>query len=111
MGSRNRPAESFAEHSWLDGPIGNTRIIGKGFFEGYARDHGLEIVEGLHCGLMKDFSVLFEDSHSTAIVAPAVQDFYEHTSAYNLDVGSNGMAFSNPSDWLSQSFSAEDCST
>lgn len=85
-----------AEHSWLDGPIGNTRIIGKVFFEGYARDHGLEIVEGAHRGLMNNFSALFEDSNAAGIVAPAVRDFYEHTSAYNLDVWSEWHGFFKP---------------
>ena len=74
-----------AGHNWLDGPIGNTRIIGKGFFAEYAREHGFEIVEGVHRGLMNNFSVLFEDSNAPDVVAPAVRDFYEHTSDYSLD--------------------------
>jgi hypothetical protein len=77
-----------AEHTWLDGPIGNTRVIGKGFFQGYAQEHDLEIVEGADCGLLNNFSALAGDSNTLDEVAPAVQDFYEHTSAYDLDAWS-----------------------
>jgi hypothetical protein len=77
-----------AQHSWLDGPIGNARIIGKEFFQGYAQEYGLEIVEGADCGLLNDFSALAGDSNHLNGVAPAVQDFYEHTSAYDLDAWS-----------------------
>ena len=36
---------SLLDVPWLDGPAGNTLIIGKNFFADYARDHGLEIVQ------------------------------------------------------------------
>ena len=77
-----------AEQNWLEGPIGNTRIIGKGFFQTYAQEHGLEIVEGMDCGLLNDFSALAGASNDLDGVAPEVQDFYEHTSAYDLDAWS-----------------------
>jgi hypothetical protein len=89
-----------SEHSWLDGPIGNTRIIGRGFFEGYAREHGFEIIEDAHCGLMNNFSALFEDSNTPGVVAPAVRDFYEHTSAYTLDAWSEWHGFFKPFGWV-----------
>ncbi len=85
-----------ADHNWLDGPIGNTRIIGKRFFAEYAREHGFEIVEGVHRGLMNNFSVLFEDSNAPDVVAPAVRDFYEHTSDYSLDAWSEWHGFFKP---------------
>ncbi len=45
---------------------------------------------------MNNFSALFEDSKAMAVVAPAVRDFYERTSAYNLDVWSEWHGFFKP---------------
>ncbi len=77
-----------ADHCWLDGPRGNTRGIGKGFFAGYASQHGLEIVEDGTRGLMPDFRAVAGASLDPDMVAPVVRDFYEKTSAYELDVWS-----------------------
>jgi hypothetical protein len=77
-----------AEYSWLDGPIGNTRVIGKGFFQAYAQEHDLEIVQDANCGLLNNFSALAGDSNNLDGVSSAVHDFYEHTSAYDLDAWS-----------------------
>jgi len=72
----------------LDGPIGNTRIIGKSFFAEYARRRGLEVVERGTRGLMQDFSRLAGDRIDPEAVSPAVRDFYERTSEYELDAWS-----------------------
>ncbi|HEX3892578.1 MAG TPA: hypothetical protein VHW46_08400 [Terracidiphilus sp.] len=74
-----------ADHPWLDGPVGNTRIIGKTFFRVYAEQHGLELVESGTRGLMEDFSTLAGRLNDPSTVSPAVHDFYERTSAYELD--------------------------
>lgn len=77
-----------ADYGWLDGPIGNTRIIGKSFFAEYARRRGLEVVERGTRGLMQDFSRLAGDRIDPEAVSPAVRDFYERTSEYELDAWS-----------------------
>jgi hypothetical protein len=77
-----------ADHEWLDGPIGNTRKIGKDFFYGYARKHGLEVVESGPRGLLLDFKSLAGNSNDPGAIAPVVADFYERTSAYELDAWS-----------------------
>lgn len=84
---------SLAESSWLDGPVGNTRAIGKDFFEDYARDHGLDVVRDGPRGLLRDFHDLKGAENDPSVVAASVADFYETTSLYELDAWSewNGL--------------------
>jgi hypothetical protein len=77
-----------ADHAWLDGPVGSTRIIGKNFFVEYARNCGLDLVESGCRGLMLDFSGLAGRTIDPDQVAPAVRDFYQQTSQYELDAWS-----------------------
>ena len=77
-----------ADHAWLDGPVGNTRGIGKDFFHEYAKRHGLEVVENGPRGLLVDFKSLAGSDNDPAAVACVVGDFYERTSAYELDAWS-----------------------
>jgi hypothetical protein len=84
---------SLTDHSWLDGPAGGTRQIGKLFFEKYAKDQGLETVRSGIRGLIPDFSGLEERNVDLAAVSPAVREFYEQTSEFELDAWSewNGL--------------------
>jgi hypothetical protein len=79
---------SLADHPWLDGPVGNTRVIGKQFFTRYAEQHGLEVREGDHQGLLENFSDLSEIGTDLSNVSSAVKHFYERTSQYELDAWS-----------------------
>ena len=70
------------EMPWLGGPVGPTHGIGTRFFEHYAAQAGLEIVnEGSPRGLVPDLSVVIDG----APVDPAVAAFYERTSEYEMD--------------------------
>ena len=84
---------SLLDVPWLDGPAGNTLIIGKNFFADYARDHGLEIVQSGCRGLLADFRELSSNRNDPGVIAPAVSNFYERTSEYELDAWSewNGL--------------------
>jgi hypothetical protein len=79
---------SIREHPWLDGPVGETRGIGKHFFETYALAHNLEAVREGTRGLIHDFSCLCECNPSLAAVSARVQDFYEKTSGFEMDAWS-----------------------
>ncbi len=70
---------------WLDGPIGDTRRIGKDFFERLATRDGLSVREGK--GLLTDASVLAGRDASRKL-HPAVADFYENTAEYRIDAWS-----------------------
>lgn len=79
---------STAEHPWLDGPVGKPSGIGSDFFESYAAERGFSILRG-PCGLVPDMGALRGPDFDPAAVAPEVTDFYERTSAYELDAWSH----------------------
>jgi hypothetical protein len=76
-----------ADHSWLDGPVGGTRGIGKQFFEQYAKDKNLETIQSGVRGLLSDFSRLEEGNNLSPVALP-VKEFYEQTSEFDLDAWS-----------------------
>jgi hypothetical protein len=76
------------DDEWLDGPAGNTRLIGKEFFANYARDNNFQLAESGSRGLIEDFVQLNGDSTDFNSVANSVKHFYEHTSDYELDAWS-----------------------
>lgn len=79
---------SLADNSWLDGPVGETRLIGKDFFTDYAKSHGLNVVRSGARGLIEDFGELSGSSKDLDVVATSVRHFYERTSEYELDAWS-----------------------
>jgi|ERR1700722_6563662 hypothetical protein len=87
-----------ADQPCLDGPIGNTRQIGRSFFENYAVEANLELVQDGVRGLIPDFRSLEGEAQSLAAVAPEVKRFYEQTSATNSMRGRSGTACSNLSE-------------
>lgn len=87
---------NLAQHGWLDGPAGKTRLIGKEFFANYASDHNLRFVESGRRGLIEDFAQLSSNSNDLSGVAAPVKDFYEHTSDYELDAWSQWHGFFKP---------------
>ncbi|HEU4431242.1 MAG TPA: hypothetical protein VFT98_20960 [Myxococcota bacterium] len=50
---------ALSEHPWLDGPIGDPRVIGSDYFDRLARERGLTLDESSpRRGLVDDFSTL-----------------------------------------------------
>ena len=76
---------SLATNAWLDGPCGGTTLIGRDFFETYAKRQGLEPVESGVRGLLADFSLLEVENPQLAGVDERVRSFYEHTAVFELD--------------------------
>jgi hypothetical protein len=75
-----------SEAPWLEGPIGERRI-GPDFYEAYAREEALELVEGEpETGLLTDFSVLSGGGFEAEVVRPEIRRFYERTALFGLDV-------------------------
>jgi hypothetical protein len=71
-----------ATQPWLNGPVGPVRGIGPEFFPFYAKQRGLRVVaDGAPRGLLRTVSDLALE-HAAH---PAVIDFYEQTSEYELD--------------------------
>ncbi len=79
----------FSNLPWLDGPVGDTRGIGRTFFETYATRHGLRAVRSsTPRGLRLHFRELAGPHFDPGQVHPAVARFYEETSEYTLDAWS-----------------------
>src|SRR5215210_6939285 len=75
-----------SEAPWLEGPIGEKRI-GHEFYEAYAREEGLELVEDdPETRLLTDFSALAGGDFDAEMVRPEIRRFYERTALYSLDV-------------------------
>jgi hypothetical protein len=79
-----------AEHAWLEGPVGDVRRIGSDFFDRLAAREGLTMkAAGTACGLIPNFKEIDSPHCRVAALHPAVGDFYERASEFDLDVWSN----------------------
>ena len=76
---------ALAEHPWLDGPAGGTIRIGADFFEQYASRHRLLVADETPCGLLTKFEDLRGPRFDPGVISPAVVDFYERASEYEID--------------------------
>ena len=73
-----------AEAPWLEGPIGNN-YIGAEFYEGYAREVGLDAVtDDDDAGLLPNFYALAGERFDPSLVHSEIRDFYERTARYDL---------------------------
>jgi len=78
-----------SDHPWLEGPVGDVTVIGSGFFRRVAARQGLRIrTDGKPHGLLENFRDLEGLKCQTHGCHPAVAQFYEQTSEFDLDVWS-----------------------
>lgn len=77
-----------ASDNWLDGPVGEERSIGSDYFQKLAAKLSLEIQQPAVAGLLSDFAALRSSSFDPGRVSREVVDFYESTSAFDLDAWS-----------------------
>ena len=78
-----------AQQPWLAGPVGSTREIGPASLEAIACRDGLAVQRARSpMGILPCFEQLRGPSFDPAAVDDEVREFYEHTSAYDLDVWS-----------------------
>jgi hypothetical protein len=82
-------------HSWLDGPAGDTREIGDRFFATYAAENGYTLTATPSGGLIPDFSQIAKGA-----VRPEITHFYEHTAQYSLDAWSEWSGVFRRFGWL-----------
>ncbi len=74
---------------WLTGPCGSVRGIGADFFERWGDAHGLTTVPArADDGLIEGLAALASDDFDPSGVHPRIDDFYAHTSAFDLDIES-----------------------
>jgi hypothetical protein len=78
-----------SEYPWLSNPSGPKGRIGEALYESIARAEGLTLREAPPGdGLLPDFEVLRGPEFDPAKVDPRIRDFYEHSSAYDLEAWS-----------------------
>jgi len=83
--------------TWLRGPIGNTSLIGKESVAEVAANENLLIDEQLQeRGLMDSFKALDGPAFSSETVAKEVSEFYENTSAYEMNAWAHWCGFFKP---------------
>jgi len=84
---------------WLEGPIGDTKIIGEQFFLSLAKSEDLVTeTNSPGSGLLKDLNVLKNTSKTE--INEKVIDFYQRTINYGFDVWSEWSGLFKPFGWL-----------
>ncbi len=91
---------SLADHQWLDGPAAEPTGVGPEFFETYARARGLALVRGKPAGLLRDFTCLAGPRFEARSISPAVAEFYERTSEFDVDAWAQWCGLFRPFGWL-----------
>ena len=94
-------AVRWSDHPWLEGPVGDSDIIGTDFFRRYAERRSWTVTaDGAARGLLEDFAAVGGPACDPARVAPAVVRFYEATSNYAFDVWSEWSGAFRPFGWI-----------
>ena len=86
------------DHPWLDGPVGDPRVIGDEWVAREANRLKGELFEG--GGLLASVGLLKGDGFDPDALSPAVVDFYERTTEWRLDVWSQWCPAALPGGWL-----------
>ena len=84
------------DHPWLDGPTGPPAGIGVEFFDHYATANRLRLDPSGDGGLIPDMHLLGGTECDISSIAPLVVDFYQRTSAYDVDAWSEWCGFFRP---------------
>ncbi len=84
---------------WLAGPVATPRGIGRRVFEEVAVANGLRLARPATCGLVGDLAALAGPDLDPARLDPRVRDFYERTSAYELDAWAEWCGAFRPFGW------------
>ena len=92
-----RPVDLAGEHSWLDAPMATGPVVRDGWLaEAAARAGGRVHEEVPGAGLIATFSSLDGPGFDSFDLAPAVRDFYEHTSDWRMEVWTGWQAAFQP---------------
>lgn len=91
-----RRADFDGAERWLDGPVGSPDVVGEDWIGQHASHIGATLHEGPDQGLLPAFSALSGAGFDAAAVSPAIADFYEHTSAWSMDVWSRWSRWAEP---------------
>ncbi len=92
---------SLTEAPWLSGPSGSVRGTGADFFDRWGEAHGLTVLPSRpDDGLIEDMRVLEAPGFDPTAVHPRIDDFYERTAAFDLQIQSRWSGLFRPLGWL-----------
>lgn len=84
-----RPIDPAGEHAWLRAPTSTSAVVRDGWLAAEAAVHGGTVDETTSgAGLLASLDLLDGPGFRARDVAPQVRDFYEHTSAWGVEVWS-----------------------
>lgn len=82
-----RRVDLSAEHAWLSAPVAVASTVRDLWLSAAARSAGGSVLTDVPgAGLIEDFSVLNGPGFQATDLAPAVLDFYQHTSNWRMEV-------------------------
>ncbi|WP_265443211.1 hypothetical protein [Flexivirga meconopsidis] len=81
-----RPVDLTAEHAWLASPTSRSSRVGDDWLATAATALGGRVERRPDAGLLADLSALDGAGFSAAALHPDVRGFYEHTSAWRMEV-------------------------
>ena len=82
-----RPVDLAGEHRWLRAPMSRSAVVSDEWLEAEAAHHGGALdPAGADAGLMPSMSVLDGPGFDAARLRPEIRDFYEHTTAWEMEV-------------------------
>lgn len=87
---------SFAEHAWLDGPVGAPDRIDDRWIAQHAERIGARLEADPAAGLLPDLSVLDGPGFDAGAADPRIRAFYETTARFELDVWSRWSRWAEP---------------
>lgn len=89
------------DYPWLEGPIGDTDVIGEEFFHRHAEREGLTLdAESESRGLLPSIGRLDGPCFASADLSPEVVSFYQETSRYSFEVNPEWSGGLRPFAWL-----------
>ena len=81
-----RPVDLTGRDRWLAAPTHDGETVGDAWLQAAAASYGGAVREQEGAGLLADMALLDGPHFSAAALRPEVRDFYEHTSAWRMEV-------------------------
>ena len=81
-----RPVDLAGRDRWLAAPTHDGETVGDAWLQAAAASYGGAVREQEGAGLLADMALLDGPHFSAAGLRPEVRDFYEHTSAWRMEV-------------------------
>lgn len=81
-----RPVNLTGDEQWLTAPMHDGQTVGDAWLRAAAAAHGGVVREQRDCGLLADMSDLDGPGFTAAALRPEIREFYEHTSAWRMEV-------------------------